>query len=1290
MSNHVVPSRARLALGLAMALLLGSLPAAAPPLSRPAGATTVDPGPPPSPCARSFAHDNGSWPRVVDWVGSDPTRPCYWDRMYQSGALFRLDGAPRVMTDGTTVVLTPEWAGPDPDYGYTTPPPDDMVKEGSFRLRFNRSPDFPYDTEPFLRSIDGRAALRTVGDDHVFAIPPTWDMSGCERSGQPYGWFVTQCSIRLVKGPYYANVPAGQPVPWMVFTGALFRAGMGDTQADIPMMTNCAGTCAPRYWGQARYVEMPVHIKPSPYPGFTATDLGNRTYRLDATGSLYNGTIDEYRWDFGDGTTEEGSVVEHTFARDGNYAVVLDVLADGQSGRATRNLAVRPPQQIDLAPIEVTDSTPAIGDRITATYRLQNTGATAISGAAVQVSFDPCCPVSSGSPRPSTVDLAPGASGVIEQDYWVNELPFTIAATARGTGSDGGAVVSQARQRRIGESSLRVDLTIDPSSVDLDPDGDGNFSDQPVSAHVDVSNTGSGDLEDIQVDLPQLTSSDTPAPVVIGTPLPDQSIARLEPGASQRVTFPLLAQHRGRTEVRAAATALGGSNAGTGDAATATVEVTGEQPVSFTWAMRSRYSKASDAATSRATADPSSFLIDVDFLVNDTCPTAVALTWTIDGTAATPAADPVVDCRVTFRRPNLQAFQLELEARSNGDLVGRATQDLEPRDIVVVSIGDSMSSGEGNPEPSGATWNHVPCHRSSQAGSAKAARLLEDDGNPDTTADAHSSVTFVHLACSGANMHEGLLLPFDGVTHTGMEAPQLLTIRTLLGDRDVDHVLLTIGINDVPFIGMIHSCYVVLNCFLDGSTYQGQPIREYLADRMVEIGRRYDEIAVAFDELGIPSDRIHLIEYPDAARSTDGSFCSYLGIDDYEMQQVGIHMTEPLNATGAAAASRHQWQRVGGVFSGFYGHGLCGPEPWMIGVGQSVWRQRDHVGAFHPNGRGHDLIAERIATQLRPDEGGTGQRVSWQYPVMATKLAKGSKAATLTKQLATGAKVVVGAGTPRTEVFTIANVTPVESTAEGGGVAEATTYRSTFTAAALYDHAATETVIAVDDLAPGLGRGRLWSSTGPNRFTGARMLAETELSGRMAIWYTPPATASVARVRFRVDGTTIRTDATAPFDMVGDAVTTVTGFDTTVLDDGYHTVTAIALGGDGRELERTTAEILVANTTATRTLRYAKVKSRSPSVALAGATIVSGAAHVFLGPSATKAITGLGPLQFVLDGVVLDTDAAAPYDVGDGGTATAGAALPSQARARGSHTIIARLKLPSGQYLEVDRATYRV
>ena len=118
-----------------------------------------------------------------------------------------------------------------------------------------------------------------------------------------------------------------------------------------------------------------------------------------------------------------------------------------------------------------------------------------------------------------------------------------------------------------------------------------------------------------------------------------------------------------------------------------------------------------------------------------------------------------------------------------------------------------------------AKWQDRRCHRSANAGSAQAARLLEQ-------ADPHTSVTFVHLACSGAEIIRGLVNGYDGINGDlpfEMDSepegtllpdldPQAEVAAELIGDREIDALYLSIGGNDVGFGPITIACMALAPC----------------------------------------------------------------------------------------------------------------------------------------------------------------------------------------------------------------------------------------------------------------------------------------------------------------------------------------------------------------------------------------------------------------------------------------------------------------------------------------------
>lgn len=331
-------------------------------------------------------------------------------------------------------------------------------------------------------------------------------------------------------------------------------------------------------------------------------------------------------------------------------------------------------------------------------------------------------------------------------------------------------------------------------------------------------------------------------------------------------------------------------------------------------------------------------------------------------------------CGFEHRFEREGTYPLRLDVTVDGTRLTQ-TQQVVVQDWLIVSIGDSVASGEAVPDVpdvGDAVWQSVRCHRSARAAPAKAAQRIED-------VDDHSSVTFVHLACSGATVPRGLLGPYAGIEPPPDEPalePQVDALNELVARRPVDAVLVSIGANDVHFGDTVRFCAPPgAHCFTRPFGKAGggprRPLQEVIAGSLRELPARYEALDRRISP-AIERSRVHVVEYFDPTRDQRGNTCErILGfVTGSELEQARSRLLEPLNDAVVAAAARHGWTAVTGVAPLFQNHGYCaGPAAWVTTFNRSFvglgGRLRGRVlGTLHPNEAGHEATSEVIAGAL--------------------------------------------------------------------------------------------------------------------------------------------------------------------------------------------------------------------------------------------------------------------------------------------------------------------------------------
>ena len=394
------------------------------------------------------------------------------------------------------------------------------------------------------------------------------------------------------------------------------------------------------------------------------------------------------------------------------------------------------------------------------------------------------------------------------------------------------------------------------------------------------------------------------------------------------------------------------------------------------------------------------------------------------GKVVTLPCDTPVQLEIPY--PGGAWITVEIGGRQIAEIAARVT------DLFIVGMGDSFASGEGNPDvpvrfspdraadydaaltsyparmgdwrvvgdkkfiEENARWQDQACHRSLYSHQLRAALQLAVE-------DPHRAVTFVGVACSGAETVFGLFLRYKG--HEWVPNPPALSQISALADaqcagreaplydlpeayhinnkvpelkgglvlkkcdsehaRKIDLVFLSVGGNDIGFARLVANAVLSDTSMLRSlGGWFGQVhgfaeaggLLDVLDDRIKSVNRALHNI------LHVPwpeSDRIVLIGYPPMATLEDGkSICpdGHAGMDilpDFALSEAkareGGVAAERLNAIMRDAARQYLWTFVDSHRAAFLGRGICASfsdAPWSMS--DEMRLPRKVAGAWEP------------------------------------------------------------------------------------------------------------------------------------------------------------------------------------------------------------------------------------------------------------------------------------------------------------------------------------------------------
>jgi hypothetical protein len=319
-----------------------------------------------------------------------------------------------------------------------------------------------------------------------------------------------------------------------------------------------------------------------------------------------------------------------------------------------------------------------------------------------------------------------------------------------------------------------------------------------------------------------------------------------------------------------------------------------------------------------------------------------------------------------------------------------ASRILQIHDYLIVSMGDSLASGEGNPDVPGlyrvstsltgkaesatairtVQWQDRRCHRSAKSGPSLAAEAAEN---------RYASVTFLSFACSGAQIRNLISARYGGSEPIGTSTvpPQVDAVSALVGPgsprggRPIDALLISIGVNDLYFSSIIERCASNPNIGDDLDCVNGHGI----AGNLAGLPSQYGKLAAAL-RAKLPATReVYLNDYPsDVFR---GGACGELGRDGFgingaeaaEMNLWGGRLSQTITAAAVAHRSdSDRWNVIGDLADPFESHAYCDKDSWFTTYEQSWRTQGNEKGTAHPNAAGAIEYAKLLRQAMVLDQ----------------------------------------------------------------------------------------------------------------------------------------------------------------------------------------------------------------------------------------------------------------------------------------------------------------------------------
>ena len=321
---------------------------------------------------------------------------------------------------------------------------------------------------------------------------------------------------------------------------------------------------------------------------------------------------------------------------------------------------------------------------------------------------------------------------------------------------------------------------------------------------------------------------------------------------------------------------------------------------------------------------------------------------------------------------------LEVDGLTGSSQPQITVSNITVKDVLVVSIGDSYASGEGDPDIYGyyflkkAQWAYSPnpamrlqntdAHRSIRSGPAQFALDLQKS-NPQ------EAVTFVSVANSGATIKQGLLGPMQSIGDARYTLPsEISEVQQIVGSHPIDVLTISIGANDIGFSTRVEQ--------LTENSMVGSPaltaIQTQLDSALATLPSEYAALGEAIR--GLNPAHVLITPYPDLTQNAhdQASAIDVGGLNVISKADSAFALDsiiKPLDQAIQTAANANGWTYVGSLIPDFLTHGYPSAQSWIRYAGESVRIEDSPAGAFHPNAAGHRAIGRELLASYKQDLG---------------------------------------------------------------------------------------------------------------------------------------------------------------------------------------------------------------------------------------------------------------------------------------------------------------------------------